>query len=171
MNYCFDFYPTRRKIIVLASSLLVVGLFLNQTIPIVIFTFPFVYVVLSIRSPSTQSPSTDGGGWKGRIFQVILGVLGLLMCTPGGDGFAMSQKEPFKYIISNIVLDIVGWAFITPLAFYIIVRQCRAWISPRTPRLRFGTFLFAVGCLRIILGLYSLILLDLLKKYFPFPYL
>jgi hypothetical protein len=99
-----------------------------------------------------------------------LGFIGILFCFPGNSGLA-SNEDSLKYLISNIILDIVGWAFIFPLVFYITVRQCRAWISPPAPRLRFGTFLFAAGCVRIIVSIYASILLAIIRRHFPFPYL
>ena len=102
--------------------------------------------------------------------QTVLGVVGILFCFPGNGGLA-SDEDSSKYIISNIILDIVGWAFIFPLVIYITVRQFRAWISPAGPRLRFGMFLFAVGCVRIIVSIYASISLAIIRRYFPFPYL
>ena len=148
----------------LATSLLASYFVRGSTlIEAALFVSPIIYVLSSIRFPTTESPCTGSCEWRGKILQTMLGFIGILFCLPGNSGLA-NNKDSLKYLISNIILDIVGWAFIFPLVFYIMVRQCRAWISPLAPRLRLGTFLFAVGCVRIIVTIYASILLAIIRR-------
>jgi hypothetical protein len=169
MNDTFHFGPTRIKIVVLTSLLVassILGLFLKESIPLeaAFYLSPIVYIALSIRPPEARSPVAVSRGWRGRLLQVALGVfgLGMLLCFPANEGFKSSEHHLGEYVLSSLVSDFLGWAFIVPLALYTIVRQCSAWISPQTPRLRFGVFLFAMGCARIILIFLAYMLLSIL---------
>jgi hypothetical protein len=112
----------------------------------------FIYVSLSIKRPSDENPSTISSEWPGRLLQILLGGVGLLMCFPFTFELNGARSE-------HALVSFAGWGFVIPFLIYVMFRQHRIRISPPSPRFKLGTFLFLLGWARVAILFITIVLI------------